>query len=75
MTNPIMQKLNRTPKQPTMKDLVQMAKGNPDALFDQMMNSNPQFAKFVNDHKNKSPQQIAKEYGLDLAKINQFMNQ
>lgn len=56
-----------------MKDFVQMAKGNPDVLFEQMMQSNPQFAKFVNDHKNKSPQQIAQEYGLDIGMINQFM--
>lgn len=48
-----------------------MASGNPQAMFNQMLNSNPQFAKFVSDNKGLTPEQIAKNYGVDLS---QFKN-
>lgn len=42
---------------------------NPDVVFNQMLQSNPQFAQFVNENKDKSPEQIAKENGLDINMI------
>lgn len=36
-----------------------------DAMFKQMQETNPQFAKFVEDNKGKSMEQIAKENGLN----------
>lgn len=36
-----------------------------DAFYKQMYESNPQFAKFVDENKGKSPEQIAKEHGLN----------
>lgn len=46
-----------------------MANGNPQAMFNQMLNNNPEFAKFVNENKGLSPEQIAKNYGVDLSQV------
>jgi hypothetical protein len=47
--------------------------GNPQAIMNQMMQTNPQFAQFVNENKGKSVDQIAKDYNVDLNSIRQFM--
>lgn len=51
-----------------------LANGNPQAMFNQMLNTNPQFAKFVNENKGLSPEQIAKNYGVDLSQIKNFFS-
>ena len=38
---------------------------NPDAVFDEMMQNNPDFRKFVESNRGKSPEQIARENGID----------
>lgn len=38
-------------------------------IFQRMLKTNPQFAKFVADNKNKTPQQIAEENGIDYSAI------
>lgn len=53
--------------------MVQAARGNPQGAFDQMMRSNPQFAAFVRDNAGKSPQQIARENGIDWGDVSRFM--
>ena len=53
--------------------LRQMVGGNPDAFMQQMMRTNPQFAEFVNANRNKTPEQIASDYGLDINPIRKFM--
>lgn len=44
--------------------------GNPNIIFNQMMNNNPSFRSFIEQNKGKSPDQVAKENGID---ISQFM--
>lgn len=39
---------------------------NPDELFKQLMQNNPQFRQFYEANKDKTPEQIAKENGIDL---------
>lgn len=39
---------------------------NPEQLMEKMMEANPQFAAFVNQNKGKSPEQIARENGIDF---------
>lgn len=47
--------------------------GNPEQVAQQMMQNNPQFRQFVEANKGKTPEQVAKEYGIDLnAVIGQF---
>ena len=47
--------------------------GNPEMIAHQMMQSNPQFRQFVETNKGKSPEQVAKEYGIDLNQIKNMM--
>lgn len=46
-----------------------MRTGDPAALAQQMMQSNPQFRQFVEQNKGKSPDQIAREHGFDLSRF------
>lgn len=58
--NPILQAL-------TSKNNIPM---NPDALFNNMMQSNPQFKDFVEQNKNKTPEEIIRSYGANPALLN-----
>jgi hypothetical protein len=42
---------------------------NPNALMNMLAQRNPQFAQFVKDNQNKTPDQIAQENGLDISQI------
>lgn len=72
--NPILQALNMTRPNNNMIGLLSALKGgNPEMMFRQMMNSNPQFRQFVEQNKDKSPEQIAQEYGVDINLLQQFI--
>lgn len=78
MQNPILQMLTKTINDAgngnNIFQLIQSLKsGNPQALFNQMMWNNPQFAQFVERNKGKSPEQIAKDYNVDISAIKQFL--
>lgn len=79
MVNPILQRLNQRNAQPQMNNilnLVQMLKtGNPQVMFNNMMQSNPQFAQFINDNQGMTPEQIASKYGVDIGAIKSLMRQ
>lgn len=47
---------------------------DPRRLFDDMMRNNPEFAKFVNDNKGKSAEQIARENNIDLSMLSKLIN-
>ncbi len=53
--------------------LVNAVKGNPQGVFDNLMQTNPQFRKFINDNQGKSVEQIAQNYGVDLNALNNLM--
>ena len=46
---------------------------NPNEVYEEMMNSNPDFRKFVEENKNKSIQQIASDYNVDPNLLKQFI--
>lgn len=50
-----------------IKLIKQVANGNPNAIFSQMLNQNPQFRQFVERNKGKSAEQILSENGIDLS--------
>jgi hypothetical protein len=52
--------------------LRQMVGDNPDAFMQRMMQTNPQFAEFVNTNRGKTPEQIAADYGLDINPLRKF---
>lgn len=47
--------------------------GNPEQIAQQMMQSNPQFRQFVEANKGKTPEQVAREYGVDLNQLKGMM--
>lgn len=55
------------------KDILRRIMQNPNAAFDEMMNSNPQFAEFVKQNKGKSAEQIARDYGIDLGAVKNLL--
>ena len=76
--NPLMtamQKFNNVSQNMNqLKNVFQMLRtGNPDQIAMQMMQNNPQFRKFVESNKGKTPEQIAKEYGIDLNQIKNML--
>lgn len=68
MRNPILQAISgRAQKSNNLLGvLASLKSGNPDAIYQQMMQTNTQFAQFVNDNKGKSPDQIARENNVDM---------
>lgn len=62
------------PVQPqnNLVNIIQMLKsGNPEQMAAKLMQSNPQFKSFMEANRGKNPEQVAKEYGVDLS---QFKN-
>lgn len=47
--------------------------GNPEQIAQQMMQNNPQFRQFVEQNKGKTPEQVAKEHGVDLNQLKGMM--
>lgn len=47
--------------------------GNPEQAFQQMMQQNPQFRQFVEQNKGKTPEQVAREHGIDLSQLKNMM--
>lgn len=56
-----------------MQMVNQIRNGNPEAMFKQMIQNNPQFKQFVEQNKGKTPDQIASENGLDLNMLKSLM--
>lgn len=72
--NPILQKLSpANGLLQNLSNLKALAGGNPQAAFNMMMQSNPQFRQFVEQNQGKSPEQIAQSYGIDMNQVRQFM--
>lgn len=70
--NPLMNAMGKqTPNSSSnISALIQMLKsGNPTQIAQTMMQNNPQFRQFVQQHKGKTPDQVARELGIDLSGI------
>ena len=78
MLNPILQmmKNNGAANNPiqVLSTLKRMMSGrSPESVMQGMLQSNPQFASFVNANKDKSPEQICRENGLNWDEIKDFL--
>ena len=76
--NPLMTSMNPMVNMSQMMQMVgsirQMMGGqNPDVVMKLFAQKNPQFAQFVKDNQGKSPEQIAKDYGLDWNMVQNFL--
>lgn len=56
----------------SMGNIMQLLKGNPEAAFSQMM-QNPSFARFVNENRGMTFEQVAQKYGINLNQINSIL--
>ena len=64
-----------------MRQMMQMVNGikqmmngkNPDTVMKLFSQKNPQFAQFLRDNQGKSPEQIARDYGLDWNMVHNFL--
>ena len=76
--NPLMQSMAgvRDPMG-RMSQVLEMMKtlrnGNPEYIAKKMMQNNPQFRQFVEANKGKTPEQVAREYGVDLNQLKSVM--
>lgn len=70
--NPILQMLQQKPMN-NMMSLISAVKGNPEGMFNSMMQNNPQFRKFIKDNEGKSIQDIAMQYGIDINTLNNLL--
>ena len=62
--NPINSKMGQ------VANLMKMLRsGNPEQMAQQMMMSNPQFKAFMDANQGKSPEQVAREHGIDFNQI------
>ena len=77
--NPLMQAMGGTPFaniQAIMNQIGQLrqfAGGNPNAAIQMLSQRNPQFAQFLQQNHGKSPEQIAKDYGIDWNMVQSIM--
>lgn len=70
--NPVMSNIQAATQQ--IRQIKQMLNGrNPDAVAQMFAQKNPQFAQFQRDIAGKTPQQVAREYGLDWNMVKQMI--
>ena len=68
--NPILSALNQPNQKNLLSQINSLLSGkNPDAVFSDLLQNNPQFKSFVEANKGKTPEQIAKENGLNMEQI------
>lgn len=71
MPNPIIQAMQNSKN--LIGTLNNIKNGNVDSVFNQMMQSNPNFRQFVNENQGMSAEQIATKYGIDMSIVNSLM--
>lgn len=73
--NPLMMAMNGSNNKMSqvMRVMKMLRSGNPEQIARQMMQNNPQFRQFVEANKGKTPEQVAREYGVDLNQLKSMM--
>ena len=69
--NPLMQAMNgaNNPMNNIQSVINMLKSGNPKQIAMNMMNQNPRFRQFMEQNKGKTPEQVARENGIDLNEI------
>lgn len=49
--------------------VIQMLRGNPQGVFNNLLQTNPEFARMVRNNAGKSDEQIARENGIDMGLV------
>ena len=75
MSNPLIQIMgsgssNSSPGLGNLGNIVRMLQsGNPEQIASSLMQRNPQFKAFMDANRGKTPEQFAKEHGIDLEQL------
>lgn len=68
--NPLTDSLNDISNSVKIKNVIKMLRsGNPEQIAQNLMMQNPQFRSFMQQNQGKSPEQVAKEHGIDISQI------
>lgn len=77
MSNPLMQAMGMMQPNGNMTALVNIMRmlrsGNPEQIAMNLMQRNPRFRSFVEMNRGKSPEQVARENGVDLGQLMQSL--
>ena len=57
-----------------MAQLRSMMQGDPSALISNLVQTNPQFAQFVQQNQGRTPQEAFKAYGYDFDEVARLIN-
>lgn len=77
--NPLMNAMgmNRNTNGNQFSNLMNIARmvksGNPEQIAMNLMRQNPQFKQFVEQNRGKTPEQVARENGIDFSQIRSLM--
>ncbi len=63
--NPVIQMLRGQQQNPLNQVMGMLQNGNPQQIFENMINTNPQFRQFVQENKDLTPQQMCQKFGVD----------
>lgn len=67
--NPILKQMNSG-----MGDMLSAVKsGNANAIYQQLLQSNPRFQQFVNENKGLTEEQMAQKYGINVSDVYNMM--
>lgn len=69
--NPILQTIQQINQVKSIISNIQNK--NPDELYNQLMQDNPNFRKFIEDNQGKTPEQIAQENNIDIERIKNYI--
>lgn len=71
--NPLLNAMNGN-KGNGMAGILSMLKsGNPEQIAQNLMQRNPQFKTFMEANKGKTPEQVARENGIDFSQIKNML--
>lgn len=77
--NPLMMAMQGANTQPSnnmaeIGNIVKMLRsGNPEQIAMNLMQKNPQFRQFIEQNRGKTPEQVARENGIDLSQFKNMM--
>lgn len=59
--------------QSRVNQLLSLANGNPQGLFNSLVQSNPRFAQFVAQNQGKTPEQAFRDNGIDYSQVRRYL--
>lgn len=71
--NPLMQTIGNADMAHVMNIAKMLKSGNPEQIGRDLMQKNPQFRAFMEQNHGKTPEQAAKELGIDFGQISSLM--